>query len=91
MKIKELWSKSRDAVPDGFTQVTVYSDSDGGKRVATVFKEDAVNLITMSPLLLEACEFALHGLEDMTTCQFAKGGDKVIRERLEAAISAARG
>lgn len=50
----ESWYASRDAVPDGWTQYTVYGED--GERIATVFREDAINLIAASPTILAALE-----------------------------------
>ena len=43
-------------------------------------------LCAASPQLLEACQVTLSKLEDMTTSEFANGGDKEIRKLLENAI-----
>ena len=48
-------------------------------------------LIAAAPELLEACEFALEELNDMTSMQFAHGADKEARQRLENAIAKAKG
>ena len=54
--IVEEWATSRDAVPAGHVQVTVY-EVKTGKRVATVFeREDYVSLIAAAPDLLAALE-----------------------------------
>ena len=37
-------------------------------------------------ILLDACKFALSELEEMTSDEFSKGGDKALREKLELAI-----
>ena len=55
MKTRE-WETSRDAVPPGHTQVTVYDVERNGQRVATVFDADAVALIAAAPQLLAALE-----------------------------------
>lgn len=48
------WTTSRDAVPDGYTQITIYSEPTGD-RVATVFETPAnARLIAAAPDLLEA-------------------------------------
>ena len=45
------WETSRDAVPDGHTQITVYAESDG-ERVATAFRSEAnAHLIASAPSL----------------------------------------
>ncbi len=49
------WGVSRDAVPEGFTQFTIY-DTVTGRRIATVFDEDAVNLIAAAPDFQAACQ-----------------------------------
>ena len=48
---------SRDAVPNGFTQITIY-DETSGERVATVFSEEAATLFKAAPELLEALKEA---------------------------------
>jgi hypothetical protein len=62
------WSTSRDAVPDGYVQVTVYEESTGD-RVATVFDAQALAIIEAAPALLACAMEALrtldaHGLGD---------------------------
>ena len=53
------WEISRDAVPEGYTQNTVYAERDG-ERVATAFRNEAnARLIAAAPDLLEACKAAL--------------------------------
>ena len=48
------WAASRDAVPDGYVQTTVYAESDG-ERVATVFRaEDNARLIALAPRMEQA-------------------------------------
>lgn len=43
------WEISRDGVPEGHVQLTVYAESDG-YRVATVFRENAnAHLISSAP------------------------------------------
>lgn len=50
------WCISRDAVPEGHVQITVYAERDG-ERVATVFRTEAnAPLIAAAPDLLEALE-----------------------------------
>ncbi len=47
------WSRSNDAVPDLYVQVTIYDEA--GERVATAFQLDGnANLIAAAPDLLEA-------------------------------------
>lgn len=47
------WQSSRDGVPEGYVQSTVYDEA--GTRVATVFEsEEYVPLITAAPELLAA-------------------------------------
>src|SRR5574342_146452 len=46
------WHTSKDAVPEGHVQITVYAEADG-QRVATVFRErDNAELIAGAPDLL---------------------------------------
>jgi hypothetical protein len=40
--------------------------------------------------LLEACEFALTTFGSMSSDQFAQGGDRITRDKLHAAIFAAK-
>jgi hypothetical protein len=52
------WTTSRDAVPEGIVQITVYAEQDG-ERVATVFQSEAnAPLIAAAPDLLDACRDA---------------------------------
>jgi hypothetical protein len=51
MSESKHWETSRDAVPDGVTQITVYGTD--GKRIATVFDEEEARLIAAAPELLE--------------------------------------
>ncbi len=50
------WTTSRDAVPPGHVQITVYAETGGrGTRVATVFDREAnARLIRAAPELVEA-------------------------------------
>ena len=55
----EPWVQSKDAVPLGHTQVTIYSERTG-ERIATVFINQAnVDLIRTAPVLLAACKAAV--------------------------------
>lgn len=56
------WATSKDAVPEGYTQVTVY-DEVTGDRIATVFDAEAVPLIEAAPDMLAALELALATIE----------------------------
>lgn len=48
------WETSRDAVPEGHVQITVYAES-SGERVATVFQAEAnARLIAAAPAMYEA-------------------------------------
>lgn len=47
---------------------------------------NAARLNEAAPDLLKACEDTLDTLNDMTTHEFQRGGDKAIRAQLEAAI-----
>lgn len=57
------WSASRDAVPPGHTQITVYEERTG-QRVATAFEREAnAQLIAAAPELLNALEVAQATIE----------------------------
>lgn len=58
------WETSKDAVPDGFTQITIYAE-DTGERVATVFSEANARLIAAAPELLAACKMAIDWANDV--------------------------
>ena len=61
------WETSRDAVPEGYTQVTIYAEADG-ERVATAFRTEAnARLIAAAPTLYEALREALEALDDPDT------------------------
>ena len=76
------WEISRDAVPEGYTQNTVYAERDG-ERVATAFRNDAnARLIAAAPDLLEACKYVKQFLGD-------KHPEITLRKRLDAAITKA--
>jgi hypothetical protein len=50
------WESSRDAVPEGYAQATVYEEATG-VRVATAFESEAnARLIAAAPDLLAACQ-----------------------------------
>lgn len=67
------WQTSRDAVPAGHVQITVYAESDG-ERVATAFREEAnAHLISAAPDLLSA----LKALRDYCYNNVAYFGDPV--------------
>lgn len=52
----EIWATSKDAVPAGHVQITVYNESTG-KRVATVFESEAyANLVKAAPVMLRALQ-----------------------------------
>lgn len=90
------WETSRDAVPAGHVQITVY-DADGC-RVATVFAREAnAHLIKASPALLEALREALDWNADDIRCnkreEIAPSADmlKCRAKVLRSAIAAAEG
>ena len=47
--------------------------------------------IAAVPQLLEACQFTLQLLDDLSTGQFAIGGDRPARLKLASAVARARG
>ena len=57
-----------------------------GIKPTIAFIEDDT-LENQKAMLLEACEFAINKLNEMTTDEFSKGGDKAIREKLLQAIA----
>ena len=82
------WEISRDAVPAGFVQVTVYEERTG-RRVATAFKEEAnARLISAAPDLLEACERVLRAEEWAVTEDRLDSAERVAI--LRAAIAKAQ-
>lgn len=59
------WNTSKDAVPAGHVQITVYDESTG-KRVATVFESEAhARLIKAAPQLLEDSQLSLGFLKGL--------------------------
>lgn len=60
------WEVSHDAVPEGFTQETIY-DAETGKRIATVFEADAVALIASAPTLAADNAALVAALEALRT------------------------
>ena len=80
------WETSRDAVPEGYVQTTVY-EVGSGERVATVFGTEAnVNLIAAAPALLAALEMMLENAEIDALNEDVPG-----IEQARAAVAAARG
>uniref|UniRef100_A0A6M3Y0E2 Uncharacterized protein n=1 Tax=viral metagenome TaxID=1070528 RepID=A0A6M3Y0E2_9ZZZZ len=79
------WEISRDAVPAGFVQVTVYEERTG-RRVATAFKEEAnARLISAAPGLLEACKLCAQALQDHVQYD---DGESLERDGYNAAVAA---
>jgi len=74
-------------VPDGPEAADgTYPDGQGeGWREAWA----NAHLMAAAPDLLEAAKFALESLENMFTSDFANGGDRPVRDALEAAIKKA--
>ena len=61
------WSTSKDAVPAGYVQVTVYEEATG-RRVATAFEQEAnAYLIAAAPELLAALREVVAVLEHELT------------------------
>ena len=71
------WVTSRDAVPAGHVQITVYAETGGrGTRVATVFDREAnATLIAAAPKLLKACK-AQHEVIDTLFAMLIERDDK---------------
>ena len=83
------WETSRDAVPDGHTQVTVYAESDG-ERVATAFRNEAnARLIAAAPDLLAALDQITQHTAPLMRAKDPLGFD--IDRIARAAIKLARG
>lgn len=80
------WAVSRDAVPKGHEQFTVYAE-EGGERVATAFVDEAnARLIAASPMLLELIKECVDGLD----CQPGYVRSLTLT-RMQAAIRAVEG
>ena len=86
------WETSRDAVPPGHVQITIYAESTG-ERVATAFERNAnAKLIAAAPELLSACKGAFQCIDAI--CHVRKGGERewhFVRDMLKAAITKATG
>lgn len=52
--------------------------------------DDNARLLAAAPALLVALEWTLEQLNTLTTEEYSRGGDKVIRERLQKTIAKAR-
>src|SRR5437868_3901379 len=96
--------KSRIASPSDATLIVAgpAPDGDGYERICTVrAREDRdyskdddralanARLIAAAPDLLEACRLTLQILENLTTEDYSRGGDKPARKALEAAVAKA--
>ena len=75
----------------------IYTET-GGSTIALTYhacsyEENAANanLIAAAPDLLEACKAMIACLEDLTTEDFSRGGEKAEREMMIAAIAKAEG
>ena len=80
MKYTPTWATSKDAVPPGHTQITVYDEATGN-RVATVFEAEAVSTIALAPTmrrylgeLLGCCELNMDDMEPETRKLVAEVG-----------------
>ena len=83
------WATSRDAVPPGHTQITVYDES-SGERVATVFSEDAVGPIAAAPDLLAALTMAVDQMAEwQEPTEFTQGNNVFCLALARAAIASA--
>jgi len=56
------WETSRNAVPEGITQTTIY-DETTGERIATVFNAEAIPLIAAAPELLQLLESCIRVMQ----------------------------
>lgn len=56
------WGRSKDAVPPGHTQITIY-DEKTGDRIATVFNEPDSYLVQASPDMCDALMAAKNYIE----------------------------
>jgi hypothetical protein len=70
------WATSRDAVPEGHTQVTIYAEA-SGKRVATAFECDAnAALIAAAPDMLALLDYLLVDM-DAEPDEYPRWKDKI--------------
>ena len=84
------WETSRDAVPAGHVQITVY-EFVSGDRVATVFQNEAnARLIAAAPDLLAALEAMLAAYAFNATLQKREDLHSAVRDSLDA-LAKARG
>jgi hypothetical protein len=82
------WETSRDAVPEGHVQITVYA-ADTGRRVATAFENEGnARLIAAAPKMLEALQAAEGALDSMLDRE-DNPGVRAIRKMVLAAIAEA--
>jgi len=85
------WEVSRDAVPEGHAQFTIYADNNAnhgrGERVATAFVSRAnADVIAAAPDLLAACKATAAANSSIEACDMPPWLDDV-----EAAIAKAEG
>lgn len=84
----ETWETSKDAVPQGHVQITVY-DTKSGKRVATVFEREAnAHLIAASPDMRAALQAAKDQLDWFVRMYATANTIKPASAALEAARAA---
>lgn len=80
------WNTSKDAVPAGHVQITIYDEATG-KRIATVFEQESyAKLIAAAPQLLDALVMALPYVETALQDQGYKPGavDRMVKQIREA-------
>jgi len=76
---------------DNLTIATVHPTYRTGGVSKEIFRQRGnAALIAAAPDMLAACEYALERLENITTDDFARGGDADIRDRLLGVIESIR-
>lgn len=74
------WATSKDAVPDGWTQITVYEEATG-ERIATVYNEAAATLVEAAPKLLEALKELTDWMKSNGLHQTQPAGSGIFRTK----------
>lgn len=85
------WAVSRDAVPEGHVQNTIYAEG-SGERVATAFLvEENAHLIAAAPDLLAALEYFTDQVEQFKPYHVTSLGLDYAMQQANIAIRQARG